>query len=124
MLLSKVASSSPVGIQNNKAAPLMKIIPLPTKKKKKKKRSEPFFVHGRSERRRTEQETEVYLHEGQTEELPLEYWARKSPDFSILFQVAQKVFVISTTLAKVEWVFSMAGKILGMDRHRLLPRSL
>ena len=37
------------------------------------------------------------------EELPLdhEYWARKSSDFA--------------TLAKIEWVFSMAGKILGMD---------
>lgn len=58
------------------------------------------------------------------EELPLEYWVRKSSDFPILFQVAQKVFLISTTLAKVEWVFSMAGKILGMDRQRLLLRSL
>jgi len=44
------------------------------------------------------------------DEMPLDYWARKSSEFSILSQVARKYLTIPATLAKIESVFSTAGK--------------
>ena len=92
--------------------------------KKKKKRSKLFaFIESSSLPKRTsEQETEVFLHEGQMDELPLDYWARKSLEFPILSQVARKFLAIPATPARIERVFSVEGKILRTDRSRLLPR--
>jgi len=50
------------------------------------------------------------------DEMPLDYWARKSSEFSILSQAARKYLTIPATSARIECVFSTAGKILRTDR--------
>jgi len=125
ILLSEVAKFSPVH-QDTKEASDTSSTDEHVPPKKKKKESELFsFIESRSVPKRTsEQETEIFLHEGQMDEMPLDYWARKSSEFPILSQVARKYLAIPATSARIERVFSTAGKILRTDRSRSLPRNL
>ena len=43
------------------------------------------------------------------DEMPLDYWARSS-EFPILYQVARKYLAIPAKSARIERVFSTAGK--------------
>ena len=124
ILLSEVAKFSPVHQDTKEASDTSTDEHVPPKKKKKKSKLFSFIESRSLPKRTSEQETEVFLHEGQMDEMPLDYWARKSSEFPILSQVARKYLAIPTTSARIERVFSTAGKILRTDRSQLLPRNL
>ena len=110
ILLSEVAKFSPVH-QDTKEASDTSSTDEHVPPKRRKKVNFFSFIESRSLPKRTsEQETEVFLHEGQMDEMPLDYWARKSSEFPILSQVARKYLAIPTTSARIERVFSTAGK--------------
>ena len=125
VLLSEAAKFSPVHQASKEVSDTSSADEhVPPKKKKKRSKLFAFIESSSLPKRTSEQETEVFLHEGQMDELPLDYWARKSLEFPILSQVARKFLAIPATSARIERVFSIAGKILRTDRSRLLPRNL